>query len=85
MKASRKTSKPNTKSTKTIKELENFVLNFEDYDFVSNLMLRCQEYSRIPICDLDAEQLKLMIGQDFARKHLVPLAVNKLKTQIVFN
>lgn len=46
--------------------------------FGSGLVIRCHELRKVPLADLSAEDLRLLIGQKIGLEHLVPLALNVL-------
>ena len=49
----------------------------------SRLVARCHELRKIPVGDLTVEDLRLMIGQQIGLSYLVPLAIEKLKEDIL--
>jgi len=52
-------------------------------DETSRLVARCHELRKIPVGDLTVEDLRLMIGQQIGLSYLVPLAIEKLKEDIL--
>ncbi len=63
--------------SKALQELEN-----EDWgepNFDSHLVQECHRLSRVPLQDFTAENLRIMIGQNFGLDYLIPLAVEKLE------
>jgi hypothetical protein len=63
--------------TKSLQELEN-----EDWgnpDFNSRLVQECHRLRRIPLKDLNVEDLRILIGQNIGLNYLVPLAIEKLE------
>ncbi len=66
---------------KSIEQLENDVWTADHYP--SNLVTRCVEYRKIPIGKLNAEQLRMLIGQQIGLKYLVPLALQFLQKDIL--
>lgn len=53
-----------------------------DGDFPTPLVEKVYQYRKIPVGDLSTEQLRLLIGQDEGLIYLIPLAIEKLKTNI---
>ena len=45
----------------------------------TGLVIRCHELRRKPLHEFTAEDLRVMIGQQIALKHLVPLALDLLE------
>ncbi len=48
-----------------------------DPTFDSHLVQECR-LRRVPLCEFQTEDLRIMIGQDIGLEHLVPLAIAKL-------
>lgn len=48
----------------------------------TNMVKRCLELCKVPLDQFTVEDLRLMIGQDFSLRHLIPLAIEHLKTDI---
>lgn len=46
------------------------------------MVKRCLELCKAPLDKFSVEDLRLMIGQGFSLRHLIPLAVEHLKTDI---
>lgn len=61
----------------TLEQLEN------DYwgepDFNSHLVTECHRLRKIPLNKFTTEDLRIMLGQKFSIKHLLPLAVEILE------
>jgi contact-dependent growth inhibition (CDI) system CdiI-like immunity protein len=66
---------------KTIENLEK--QNFGDpNDAPTNMVKRCLQLCKVPLDQFTVEDLRLMIGQDFSLRYLIPLAIEHLKTNI---
>ena len=48
----------------------------------TNMVKRCLELCKVPLDKFTIEDLRLMIGQNFSLRHLIPLAIEHLKTDI---
>lgn len=48
----------------------------------TNMVKRCLELCKVPLDKFTVEDLRLMIGQGFSLQHLIPLAIEHLKTDI---
>ena len=48
----------------------------------TNMVKRCLELCKVPLEKFSVEDLRLMIGQDFSLRHLIPLAIEHLKRDI---
>lgn len=48
----------------------------------TNMIKRCLELCKVPLDKFTVEDLRLMIGQGFSLRHLIPLAIEHLKTDI---
>ncbi len=65
------------------------IQNLENHDFgnpseaPTNLVRRCQELCKVPLDQFSVEDLRLMIGQQFSLKHLIPLAIEQLRNDIL--
>lgn len=66
------------------KSIEN--LEKQDFgnpiDAPTNMVKRCLELCKVPLDQFSVEDLRLMIGQDFSLRYLIPLAIEHLKTDI---
>ena len=66
---------------KSIENLEN--QNFGNPgEAPTNIVKRCLELCKVPLDKFTIEDLRLMIGQGFSLRHLIPLAIEHLKTDI---
>lgn len=66
---------------KTIEALEKH--DFGDpKDATTKMIRRCLELCRIPLVNFTVEDLRLMIGQNFSLRYLVPLATEHLHKDI---
>jgi hypothetical protein len=66
------------------KSLENLQRdNWGQPDYESYLVRRCIELSKISLIDFTVEDLRIMIGQEFGLVYLIPLAIEKLKENIL--
>lgn len=66
----------------SIEQLERNVWPPEN-DYASTLIRRCHEYRRIPVGQLDAEQIRLLIGQQIGVPYLLPRAMAILAEDIL--
>lgn len=48
----------------------------------TNMVKRCLELCKVPIDKFSVEDLRLMIGQGFSLRHLIPLAIEHLKSNL---
>lgn len=67
---------------KSLEQLENNVWR-EPIEFESNLVRHCYQYRKIPLQDLTIEQLRLLISQKVGIDHLIKIAIEKLKENIL--
>lgn len=51
-------------------------------DAPTKMVKRCLELCKVPLDQFSVEDLRLMIGQDFSLRYLIPLAIEHLKTDI---
>ena len=66
---------------KTIENLEK--QNFGNpNEAPTNMVKRCLELCKVPLNQFTVEDLRLMIGQNFSLRHLIPLSIEHLKTDI---
>jgi len=62
--------------------------NLEKQDFgnpneaPTNMVKRCLELCKVPLDKFTVEDLRLMIGQQFSLQYLIPLAIERLQTDI---
>ncbi len=66
---------------KTIENLEKQNFGVPN-DAPTNLVKKCLQLCKIPLNQFTVEDLRLMIGQDFSLRYLIPLAIEHLKTDI---
>lgn len=69
-------------NSKSIEELENDYWK-EESEFPTNLIKRCFEYRKIKVSELNIEQLRLLISQKIGIEYLIPIALEKLKQNII--
>ena len=62
--------------TKTLEELDGEV--WEDPGETTKLIRTCHELRKVPLKDITADQLRLMIGQRISLEHLIPIALKIL-------
>ncbi|OWR32308.1 hypothetical protein CDO73_01480 [Saccharibacillus sp. O23] len=62
--------------TQTIEELEGVYWDKPDFD--SSLVIKVHRLRKKPICELDKEDLRLLIGQQMNLDLLLPLALEEL-------
>lgn len=66
------------------KSLENLEKDeWKIFDSDSRLVRRTKELRKIPLDNFTVEDLRLMIGQGFSIDYLIPLAIEKLKEDIL--
>lgn len=66
---------------KTIENLEK--QNFGNpNEAPTNMVKRCLALCKVPLDQFTVEDLRLMIGQDFSLRYLIPLAIEQLKKDI---
>ncbi|MDB6068275.1 MAG: hypothetical protein JWR26_4483 [Pedosphaera sp.] len=61
---------------KSLQELEG--QDWGEPNFESHLVQECHRLHRVPLCEFTVEDLRIMIGQRFSLKYLVPLALEQL-------
>lgn len=61
---------------KTLEELEGEI--WGEPSFHSSLVIRCHDLRRKPLKDFSIADLRIMIGQKFSLKYLVPIALTLL-------
>ena len=66
---------------KTLENLEKEKWNTFDSD--SRLIKRIKELRRVPLDNFSVEDLRLMIGQRESLEYLIPLAIEKLRADIL--
>jgi hypothetical protein len=66
---------------KTLEELENDI--WLDTDFPTGLVRKCFELRKKKLNDFSAEDLRLMITQNFSLEYLIPLAIEVLSNDIL--
>lgn len=67
--------------TKSIEQLEGAV--WDESNPPTILVERVLQYRKVPLSDLTIEQLRLLIGQDVGLSYLLPVAIQKLKENIL--
>lgn len=76
-----KTTFENNWRQKTIESLEK--KNFGNpNEAPTNMVKRCLELCKTPLEQFSVEELRLMIGQDFSLRYLIPLAIEHLQVDI---
>src|SRR5688572_9404953 len=66
------------------KTLENLEKNiWPKVDFESHLVKRTTYLRKIPLNEFTVEDLRIMIGQSFGLDYLIPLALEKLKVNVL--
>ena len=61
----------------SVEELENSFWGDPEYN--SHLVVSCHRLRKVPLKNLDAENLRMLIGQKIGLKYLVPLAIDFLE------
>lgn len=49
----------------------------------TSMVQRCLELCKVPLDKFTVEDLRLMIGQGFSLRHLIPLAIEKIKDHLL--
>ena len=66
------------------KSLENLEKDYWDEpDYESHLVKTCHQLRKKPLKDFEIEDLRIMIGQNFGLTFLIPIALEKLKPNIL--
>lgn len=66
---------------KTLENLEK--RKSSEPPYISNLVRKCSELEKKQLIEFNIEDLRLMIGQSFSLNYLIPLAIEKLKENIL--
>lgn len=66
---------------KNIEELEKQNFGHPD-EAPTNMVKRCLELCKVPLDQFTVEDLRLMIGQNFCLRYLIPLAIGQLRKDI---
>jgi hypothetical protein len=66
---------------KSLENLEKDYWTEPDYD--SHLVKTCHQLRKKPLKDFEIEDLRIMIGQNIGLKFLIPLALEKLRQDIL--
>lgn len=66
---------------KSLENLEKDYWTEPDYD--SHLVKTCHQLRKKPLKDFEIEDLRIMIGQNIGLKFLIPLAIEKLRQDIL--
>jgi hypothetical protein len=66
---------------KTLEQLENSY--WPAYNYETNLIRRCHEYRKIKLNEMTIENIRLLLGQNIGLEYLIPLAIDKLKQDIL--
>jgi hypothetical protein len=74
-------AKENNWRNKSLENLEKDEWRIFDSD--SRLIRRTKELRKIPLDNFTVEDLRIMIGQNFGLEYLIPLALEKLKEDIL--
>ena len=64
-------------SKKTLEQLEQE--RWSDADLPSRLAAECCRLRKVPLRQLTAENLRILLGQDIGSRHLVPIALQHLE------
>jgi hypothetical protein len=67
---------------KSLEELENDKWP-DEKEYPTGLIKRCHEFRKIPVGKLTIEQLRTLIGQDIGLRHLIPIAIEFLTTDVL--
>ena len=67
--------------SKTLEQLETDY--WEEPSFDSHLVKACHELRKKALKDFSIEDLRILIGQQFSLKYLIPLAINELEKNIL--
>jgi len=71
----------NSWKQKTLEALENSI--WEKPEFDSNLVITCHKLRKKKLKDFSSGDLRIMIGQNFSLKYLIPLAIEDLEKDIL--
>lgn len=66
---------------KTLEQLENEVWDQPNYP--SHLVMTVHALRKKPLKDFNTENLRIVIGQSFSLEHLIPLAIERLKENVL--
>lgn len=66
---------------KTLENLEKEV--WPQIQFSSNLITRTSEFRKVPLNEFSIQDLRIMIGQSVSLPYLVPLAIERLKENVL--
>lgn len=55
----------------------------EPESYPTGLVEKCFKYRKIPVKDLSVEHLRTLVGQNIGLKYLIPIAVERLKENIL--
>ena len=66
---------------KTLENLDKEV--WPKVDFNSHLVTRTSKLRKVPLNEFSIEDLRIMIGQNFGLPYLIPLAIDRLKENIL--
>ena len=61
----------------SLEELEN--TSREEPEHTSSLVINCRRLLKIPLKDLDTENIRMLVGQKIGLKYLMPLALDFLE------
>lgn len=78
---STETKYENNWKEKSLENLEKDYWGEPNYD--SHLVKTCHQLRKKPIKDFEIEDLRIMIGQNFGLKFLIPIALDKLKDNVL--
>ncbi|MGX1930625.1 contact-dependent growth inhibition system immunity protein [Flagellimonas sp. 2504JD4-2] len=67
------------------KSLEQLECDYwkEPIEYPSRLVQNCYEFRKIPLRELNVEQLRLLISQNIGLDYLIALGIEKLKTNVL--
>ena len=66
---------------KTLENLEKSI--WDEPKFSSNLVIKCYKLRKKLLKNFEAQDLRIMIGQNFSLKYLIPLAIEELNKDIL--
>tara|TARA_R110002051_G_scaffold171654_1_gene242086 strand:+ start:59 stop:487 length:429 start_codon:yes stop_codon:yes gene_type:complete len=67
---------------KNLENLEKSIWGEPEFD--SNLVITCHKLRKKQLIDFTVEDLRIMIGQNFSLDYLIPIAIEKLEENILF-
>jgi hypothetical protein len=73
----------NNWKNKSLESLEKHIWSDLNSDKQSYLIITCNKLRKKPLIEFTVEDMRIMIGQDIGLKFLIPLAIDKLREDIL--